>query len=250
MTEIQFVRGAIDASDCVANAFELVKRRFGLYLGMGIVTILAISCIPIVNIILLGPMMGGFSYVVLKDMRNEPVDFGMLFKGFEKFVPLLVIGLIQGIPAIILQILQYTVDLTSLAGSQGSPGEFGALSVFTGGIFFLYFGYMIFQIIWSLATTFAVPLIIEHDTDIGETIRLSLSAVFANLGGLILLAILNFVVGLIGVIALCVGIFVAIPIAFAANVFAYRMVFPAPVGDSMNYAPPSPDTYGDFGRGI
>ncbi|MEJ7848727.1 MAG: hypothetical protein WKF92_11635 [Pyrinomonadaceae bacterium] len=174
----------------------------------------------------------------------------MLFKGFEKFVPLMVIGLIQGIPGIILQVLQYTVDLTSLAGGSGSPAEFGALSIFTGGLIFLYLGYMIFQIIWSLATTFAVPLIIEHDTDIGETIRLSLSAVFGNLGGLVLLAILNFVVGLLGVLALCVGIFVAIPIAFAANVFAYRMVFPAPAGDSMNYAPPSPDTYGDFGRGI
>ena len=250
MAEIQFVRGAIDASDCVANAFELIKRRFGLYLGAGLVTILVISCVPIVNFFLLGPMMGGFSYLVLKDMRNEPVDFGMLFKGFEKFVPLMVIGLIQGVPAIILQVLQYTVDLSSLVGSSGSPAELGAMPVITGGLIFLYLAYLIFQIVWNLATTFAVPLIIEHNTDLGETIRLSLSAVFSNLGGLILLAILNFVVGLLGVLALCVGIFVAIPIVFAANVFAYRMVFPAPTGDTMNYAPPSPETYGDFGRGI
>ncbi|MEJ7848726.1 MAG: hypothetical protein WKF92_11630 [Pyrinomonadaceae bacterium] len=66
MAEIQFVRGAIDASDCVANAFELIKRRFGLYLGAGLVTILVISCVPFVNFFLLGPIMGGFSYIVLK----------------------------------------------------------------------------------------------------------------------------------------------------------------------------------------
>lgn len=254
MTEIQFVRGAIDASDCIANAFELVKRRFWLYIGVGLVTILAISCIPFVNFVLLGPMMGGFSYLVLKDMRNEPVDFGMLFKGFEKFVPLMVIGLIQAIPGIILQVIQYTVDLASLPGglglpSSGSPTELGGVSFFPGGIMIFYFGYFIFQMIWSLALTFAIPLIIEHGTDLGETIRLSFSAVFANLGGLILMAILGFVVGLLGVLAVCIGVFVAIPIVFAANVFAYRMVFPIQAGD-LNYSPPPPDAYdGSFGRG-
>ena len=83
MTNIQFYRSAIDASECVSNAWELVKRNIGLYIGAGVVTVILIGCIPIVNFFLLGPMMGGFSYLVLRDMRNEPVDFGMLFKGFD-----------------------------------------------------------------------------------------------------------------------------------------------------------------------
>lgn len=248
MTEVQFVRGAIDASDCIANAWELIKRRFWLYLGAGLVTIIFISCIPFVNFFLLGPIMGGFSYIVLKDMRNEPVDFGMIFSGFQKFVPLMLMGLIQAIPGIILQVVQYTVDIASLTGS-GSPAESAAMPFLTGGLVIFYIGYFLFQAVWSLALTFAIPLIVEHDTGIGETIGLSLGAVFANLGGLIVLAILGFFVSLIGILALCVGIFVTIPIIFAANVFAYRMVFPLPAGE-VNYSPPPPNAYNDmFGRG-
>jgi hypothetical protein len=85
----QYQKGAIDAGGCVSQAWELVKRNFGLYIGAGLVTILLISCIPFVNFFLIGPMMGGFAYIVLRDLRNEPIDFGMLFKGFEKFVPLM-----------------------------------------------------------------------------------------------------------------------------------------------------------------
>jgi hypothetical protein len=59
------------------------------------------------------------------------------------------------------------------------------------------------------------------------------------------------VVGLLGVLAICLGIFVAIPVIYTANVLAYSMVFPR-AGTAINYAPPSPDAYddGSFGRGM
>ena len=38
------------------------------------------------------PAMAGMYYVMLRNMRGESVEFGMMFKGFEKFVPLMVIG--------------------------------------------------------------------------------------------------------------------------------------------------------------
>jgi uncharacterized membrane protein len=198
--------------------------------------------------------MGGFSYIVLRDMRNEPVEFGMLFKGFEKFVPLMVIGLIQMIPAIVFQIFQWTTDLARVSMTSGRRNgdvsdplavgmAFGTLAVF--------FGYIIFQMIWQAALIFAVPLIIENDgISIGEAVRLSLSAVFANVGGLILLMIMGFLVGLLGLIAFCVGLLVAIPVMWVANVFAYRQVFPL-LDRSFYTGPPPPSAYGStFGQGI
>src|SRR5690242_14590825 len=100
MTSVQYQRGAIEASDCIGSAWTLVTRNFFLYVGGCIVLLLLIGCIPVLNWILFGPMMGGFYYLVLRDMRDEPVDFGMLFKGFDKFLPLMIVGLIQIAPSI------------------------------------------------------------------------------------------------------------------------------------------------------
>jgi hypothetical protein len=249
MTNLNYLSGAIDASGCVGQAWELFKRNPGLYLGAGLVTLLLISCIPFVNFFLLGPMMGGFAYIVLHDLRDEPVEFGMLFKGFEKFVPLMVLGLIQAIPGIIFQIVQYTVDLSRLmAGGRAGGAEFyqvsGPQAGLTAGLIILFIGYFLFQMLWNAALTFAIPLVVEHDASIGEAIRLSFGAVFSNLGGLIVLVILNFLVALIGFCALCVGIFVAIPITFASYVIAYRHVFPYFDRSNFNVTPPPPTEYG------
>lgn len=258
MENIHFERGAIDAGGCISNGWELVKRNFGLYVGVGLVAMIMVSCIPIVNFFLLGPVMGGIAYIVLKDMRDEPVDFGMLFKGFEKFVPLMVVGVIQAIPGIIFQIIQWTVDLSRLAGGSRvgdatfyqSGGVEPLQAALAGGIFVLFLVYMIFQLIWNAALIFAIPLIVENDIGVIDAIKISFSAVFGNLGGLFVLSLLAGLVGLLGVLALCFGIFVAIPVVWAANVFAYRQVFPK-VEQYFNMAPPPPSAYGsNFGNGI
>jgi hypothetical protein len=70
------------------------------------------------------------------------------------------------------------------------------------------------------------------------------------MGGIILLMILGGLVGLLGFIALCLGIFVAIPGVWAANVCAYRQVFPLLDG-RFNMNPPLPTAYGSsFGQGM
>lgn len=256
MTNIQFQSGAINPGDCISNAWELVKRNLGLYIGAGLVTILMISCIPLVNFFLVGPMMGGFSYLVLRDMRDEPVEFGMLFKGFEKFVPLMVVGVIQAIPGIIFQVVQWTVDLSQFAaGMGGSSGDFyqsddiGPLQAgLAFGMIIIFLVYFAFQLIWNAVLIFAFPLIMEYEIGIVDAIKTSLSAVFSNLGGIIVLSILGGLVGLLGVLVFCVGIFAAIPVVFAANIFAYRQVFPMIDQSRFNMAPPPPSEYG-FGGG-
>lgn len=262
MTNIQFLRGAISPGECVSNAWNLFTCRFGMYLGIGLLTLILIGCIPFVSLFLFGPVLGGFYYVVLRDMRSEPVDFGMMFKGFEKFVPLMVVGLIQAIPGIVLQILQYTVDVARFAGldkfNPATRGTFYQSSLPDSEILaslsmvFVIFviGFSLFSIVWNLAFQFAVPLVIEHDLGVGEAIKYSVSAALGNLGGLILLMIVNTLVAILGVLALCIGLFVAIPVAYAANVFAYRQVFPF-FERGFQTTPPPPTEYGSsFGTGI
>ena len=121
MTHIEFQRSAISPGDCIGNGWNVVSNKFWLYIGVGLLTLILIGCIPIVNLFLVGPVLAGFYFVVLRDMRGEPVDFGMMFKGFEKFVPLMAVGLIQQIPAIIFQVLRFTVDIGQLIGVGKFP---------------------------------------------------------------------------------------------------------------------------------
>ena len=258
MYEIQYQRGAINPGDCVSGAWDLVSRKFWLYVGVGLVTLLLIGCVPIVSTLLFGPVLGGFYYLVLRDMRHEPVDFGMMFKGFEKFLPLMIVGLIQAAPSLVATILQWTVDLARVAGggAGGLDGDFyqssgdAIFAGLTGMVLVVVILLSLAGIVWSVALSFAVPLVMEQDLSVGDALITSIKAAFSNVGGLIVLIILEALILILGVIALCVGIFVAMPVIYAANVFAYRQVFPYFDRPNYNTAPPPPEAYaGSFGRG-
>lgn len=257
MTNIQYLSGAVSAGECVSNAWETLKAKYGMYIGISLIAMLLTGCVPCLNIFLLGPIMGGIYYVVLRDMRGEPVEFGMMFKGFEKFGPLMIIGLIQSIPGIIAQILQYAaqfaeIGLKGMGGGRNFFQASGSDLAVSGGMMLLFIVlfvvFMVFAFAWWAIFLFAVPLIMEHDLGAGEAIKLSAKAAMSNIGGLILYFLLLIPIMLLGVLLLCIGMFlISIPIMYVGQVFIYRMVFPY-TGTPLNMAPPPPTEYG-FGGG-
>ena len=261
MTNIEFQRGAIDASGCVSNAWEMVKQNYGMYLGISLIAMILAGCIPCVSLFLVGPVLGGVYFVYLRQMRGEPVEFGMMFKGFEKFLPLMVIGIIASIPEIIGQILRFTVDLGRLGlmgdgrnkdfqfFQQGSNPEFAIATGLLILIAIVAFVVIIFAVVWRVLLVFAIPLAMEYDLGVIDAIKLSARAATSNIGGLIVLFIFEFLIALLGVLALCIGIFFVIPIIYAANAFAYRQVFPL-IEQRFNMSPPPPTAYGNFGSGM
>lgn len=250
---IQYQSGAIDPTGCISNGWELVKRNYWMYFGITILAMIIVGCIPVVNWFLFGPIMAGVYTCFLKEMRGEPVDFGMMFKGFEKFVPTMIVGLLQLLPTIIYQIVSWTMDIGRfIAMSQGRTGQDVATGIsIASGIFGLIF--LVVSIVWAITFAFAVPLVAEHNLKPMEAIRLSASAAWSNIGGLILLWILAGLLGLAGMIALCIGILFVMPIVYAAMAFSYRQVFPDMGPQNYHNAPPSPDMYGGsgtFGQGM
>lgn len=254
MTNLEFQRGAIDAGGCISTAWDMLKSNYGLYLGIAIIALIMTGCIPCLNLFLIGPIMGGVAYVVLRDMRREPVEFGMMFQGFQKFVPLMVIGLIQSIPGIIMQILQMIGRFAEL-GLRGtrdrdldffqSRPDLGALGA---GVIIIIaivgIAFFIFGIIWWACFFFAVPLAMEHDLGPIDAIKLSARAAMANIGGLILLLILSMLVMIGGMLLLCLGmLLISVPLVYIANVVAYRQVFPS-MPTQFNVTPPPPSSYG------
>lgn len=258
MTNIQFVPSAISGGECVSNAWETLKRNYGMYLGISLIAIVLTGCIPCLNIFIMGPVIGGVFYVALRDMRGEPVEFGMMFKGFEKFVPLMVIGLIQSIPGIIAQVVQYGVRFAALGlgGKRGGDFEFFQVSdrdmAISSGLIILFIvifiAFMVFSFAWWAVFFFAIPLVIEHDMGAVDAIKMSARAAMSNLGGLFVLLLIQMVVALLGVLMLCLGIFLfSIPLIYITNAFAYRQVFPW-IEQQFNMAPPPPTAYGFGGQ--
>lgn len=260
MNNIQFVPGAIDGGGCVSNAWNLVKQNYGMYLGISLIAMILGGCLFCISWILVGPVLGGVYYVVLREMRGEPVDFGMMFKGFEKFVPLMVIGLIQAIPEIIGNILRFAAQIAQIGLNGKRNGDFQFFQAsdpqfaIASGVLIIVglvaFVFIIFAVVWRVLLFFAIPLAMEHNIGAIDAIKLSAKAATSNIGGLTVLFIFEFLVTLLGVLALCIGVFFVIPIIYAANAFAYRQVFPW-VEQNFNMSPPPPAIYGsNFGSGM
>lgn len=219
--------------------------------------VVLLGCIPCVNVFLMGPFMVGIYIAVNTKMRGGVVSFDMLFKGFEKFVPAMVIGLIESVPTIISYILRFTIDLASLGLQKSGRGRSPDFDFFApndiapalaGGLIVLIVVVVIASIIfgfaWKITFMLALPLVSEHNLGIMETLKLSARAGWSNPGGIILLAILQGLMMILGVLALCVGWLFLIPIMVASNFIAYRMVFPEFQAPTSQYnEPPRPDYY-------
>lgn len=256
MNHIEFYRGAISAGDCVSNGWNLVKQNYGMYLGVGLVALILAGCIPCVSLFLAGPIVCGVYYLYLRDMRGEPVDFGMMFKGFDIFLPAMIVGIIQAIPEIIGQGVRFSVDIADL-GLRSGGSEFQAdetRAAFFSGLMIIFaivaLVVFLFAVALRIALFFSFPLMIEHKLGAAEAMKLSAQAAWSNIGGLILLFILEFLIALGGALLCVVGIFlISIPLIYAANAFAYRQVFPD-IRQTFQNTPPPPTAYGgSFGVG-
>lgn len=256
MTNIEFNRGSIDASGCVGNAWELVKQNYWMYVGITLLAFIISSYLYCISWVLMGPVMAGVFYVVLRQLRGEPIDFGMMFKGFEKFVPLMIIGLLQSIPDIIAMILSFTLNIGQLfmmpRGRGGNvqflqstgPNPFALAGGLLVMILLVTLAFMIFSVAWKAVFFFAIPLALEHNLSPIEAIKLSARASMANIGGLIVLFIFEFLIVLLGVVMICFGlIFISLPLVYVTNAFVYRQVFPL-IEQNFNLDPPPPTTYG------
>ncbi|MDH3529376.1 MAG: hypothetical protein OEQ28_07405, partial [Acidobacteriota bacterium] len=165
------------------------------------------------------------------------------FKGFNWFLPAMVVGLVFLLPNILGQVYRLALRIAELLAIY-NPNELtagAALMIMLLGLL-VSFLTIVGSILAHVTLIFAFPLFSEMNLGLMETVKLSARAGWANAGGMILLVILEGLALLVGVLACLVGIFVAIPLIWAANTVAFRMVFPD-TASQPNIAPPQPDQY-------
>jgi uncharacterized membrane protein len=245
MNNVEFNRGAIRPVECLKQGWEMIKDQYWLFFGITFVGLLIAGAIPFG--ILLGPMLCGMYVCFFRKMKKEPVSFELLFKGFDVFAQSAITSVLQTLPIILLWLVVYVplmvvrIMNTPRQTRRGSPDlsfffvtfgvEMGVLVLITA-----------LSLVIKMFFTFTYPLIVERNMKATEAIKTSFNAVLGNLGGLIGLLALQFLLGLAGTLACIVGVYFVLPIYYASDAIAYRRVFPedhAPI----NTPPPPPQSW-------
>jgi hypothetical protein len=238
---IQFRTGVIKPSECIKEAWALVKDQYWLFVGIVFVGVFVGGAVPIV---LIGPMMVGIYLCFFRKMRGEPVEFGMLFKGFDYFAQSLIAALIQMIPMVVVMVPMYIIMFAFMLTSMPRGG--GRMNPEDAPAFFLTFlaFYVVFfiviltvAVIVSVFFLFSFPLIADRNLSGVEATKLSIKAARANLGGILGLVLMNVGLGILGVLCCYVGAFFVAPVSLASYAIAYRRVFPETL---QNFASPPP----------
>ncbi len=246
LPQIPFERSAVQPVECIKGGWNLIKQRYWLFLGMTLVGLMIGSAVPFG--ILLAPMMCGLYLALLSARRGEPIEFGTLFKGFDYFGQSVVATLLHFIPIMAIIIPSYIIFyvfflVTMVASSQG--GEPNPAAMF--GVMFLFVVFwlvvMLIVMVISIGFAFVYPLLVDRKMQGFDAVRLSFRAAMANFWGLFGLVILNFLLNLAGVLLCIVGVYLVMPIGYAALAIAYEQVFGLRQGEIVPDMPPPPPVF-------
>ena len=216
-------------------------------IALGTFVLLALStlCVPIPLIgpmlppLLLALLIGGLGVAAETQSKGGAPRFSQLFEGFRRHAAnLSLVGLFYSIPLIFMHLLtMLALGGGLLVGVLGwSLG--GTLSGIASGLISMLAGlgaaWGVFLMLWGLmllAMLFAPALIMFMEAAPFDAMRASLKASLHNLGAIVLLALLLYVLFIIALIPAGLGIMIYIPIVAGAMHAAYVDVFgsqPAP----------------------
>lgn len=245
--EIPFRRKVVEPVECIKGGWEMIKNQYWLFVGMTIVGILIGSAVPLG--ILLGPMMCGLYLTFFKARRGEPVEFAMMFKGFDYFGPSVIATLLHIVPvvAIVLPayLLFYVSMFVSMAAAQSGGGDpnpaafFGVMAMF--GLFWIVV--LVIVVVISIGFMFAYPLIVDRKLQGFDAVKLSFRGALANFWRLLGLMLLTSLMSIVGLLACYVGMFLVMPIGYAAIAKAYEQVFGLYDGTDYSNLPPPPPVF-------
>jgi hypothetical protein len=237
--ELVFNSQAVRPLECLSRGWAMIKDRYWLFLGIALVGVLLGSIGPLG--ILMGPCMCGIYYCLMRHEFRRPVEFGMLFKGFDYFLQSWIASLLMLIPLLVVIVPAYIVFFVSILSTMGdrpanAPPDPAQAWAFLGMMAVFYLVIIAIALVVHMAFIFAYPLIVDRGLSGVDAVKASFRAAFANLGGVAGLVLLNAALGFVGVLCCYVGAFFVMPITFAATLVAYRQVFPEP--DVVSAVPP------------
>lgn len=227
--------GAVKPMVCLSEGWRLIKEEYWLFLG---ITLAGLFIGSLAALFLMGPLTCGIHYCLLRKENHQRLEFGMLFRGFDYFLPSLVVTLIMAAPIFVFAIVAYLLFVAGIIGTfaafapgQGQPLDPVAL-VIMAVLFALYF--FALTIVPEMIKTlffFCYPLIVDRGLSGMDAVKLSFRAVLGNFWGLVGLMLLMELLALVGVLACYVGVIFVLPLTFAMTSVAYQQVFGREISD-------------------
>jgi uncharacterized membrane protein len=176
----------VRAGHWVGEGWELVKADLGNYVVLAIVFLVLGAMVPI---ILQGPLIVGLHIFTMKKLLGRRAEFADLFLGFNYFVPALVASLV--------------ISLFVTAGTL--------LCVIPG-------------LVVAAMYKFTYLFILDKRMDFWPAMQASHAVVKHDYVGFTLFLLLMVLVDLLGLLCCVVGLFVALPVTFAAITVAYKEI--------------------------
>jgi hypothetical protein len=237
---VEIRSGVVSPVGSLKEGWAGIKDQYWLMFGIVFVGTLIGNVVPI---FLWGPMMCGVYLCLLRKLRGQRVELGMLFKGFDYFASSLVPGAVQFLPLVIMFVLYFIILFVFMttAAPRGYVTQAEA-SEFFMTIMLMYLGFLIALVIvgWSMMIFLLFPyaLIVDRRLSGWDSVKTSIRAGLANFPGIFGLLLLSLLLMFAGVLACYVGAFLTWPIAFASWAIAYRKIFgdPPPDGDTFPQA--------------
>lgn len=243
--QVDFNRNAVSPTECIQGGWRVIKNQYWLILGMCIITWMIGSAVPLG--ILMGPMMCGLFLTFFALRRGEPVEFGLLFKGFEYFGQSVIATLLHVIPLMAIVIPSYIVFYVFFMVAIVAQGgrEQGGLGVLVMFVLIALFWLVVLAVVMfvSIGFMFVYPLIVDRGLQGIDAVKLSFRAAMANFWGLLGLLFLNFLVSIGGLLLCIVGVYLVIPITYSAIAVAYEQVFGLRQGPLAPNTPPPPPVF-------
>ena len=168
----------------IGEGWALVKADLANYVVISLLFVV-LSGVPLIQ----GPLIAGFHIFTMKKLMGRNAEFADLFKGFNFFVPALVASLLIG--------------LFTFAGTL--------LCIIPG-------------LVVAAMYKFSYLFIVDKRMDFWPAMQASHDVVKNDYFGFTMFLILAFLVNVLGFLCCIVGMFVTIPLTFAAITVAYKEI--------------------------
>lgn len=208
---------------CLEEGWQLIRDSYWLFVGICAVGMLLGGAAPFG--VLMGPMMAGIYMCLFAAMRGQPIVFSKLFEGFNYFLQSFLVALILTGVGMVFGFGGWFIMMMAFMIGAAIGEEFAVLAMIFGTVLFVIL-ITVVSVAVGLLTMFAFQLVVDRNMNAWEAFTTSMTAVTRNLGGLLGLMLLNWLISLVGVLCCYVGVFFVMPICFAATTVAYRRVFP------------------------
>lgn len=223
----EFQKVTIDPMDCLSKSWEYLKPSYWLFLGITLVGMLIAGLVPFA--ILAGPMYCGIFLCWFKLMRGEPVNFELLFKGFDYFVESLIATLIMVGVVLVLIVPAYVLMMVAVVGAAAASegGNADAAGCTVVALMVLIWGVvLVLSILIGVFTVMVYPLIVDRGLKAIPALKTSIAVGRAHLGGFLGLFALLVGISVVAALLCYIPALLASPWLIGAVAVAYRKVFP------------------------